>query len=130
MSETHPKPNNALGLIAAAAGGSVGYFIFFWMTRQGFYTLIIPPALLGLAGGLATGRRSQLFGIACGIAGLGLALFVEWRFAPFAADESFTFFLTHLHKRKPLTLLMLVIGTVISYRLALGMDRRQEGSST
>ena len=118
---THPT-NYTLGLIAAAIGGAIGYFVFFWMARQGFYTLIIPPALLGLAGGLATRGHTQVFGIICGIAGLLLAIVIEWQFAPFIADESFVYFLTHLHQRKPLTLLMLAIGPVISYRLALGWD--------
>ena len=128
MSNPIPLPRFTLAVIAAALGGSLGYFIFFWMTRQGFYTLIIPPALLGLAGGLVIQRRSQLFGVVCGVAGLGLALLIEWQFAPFIADESFVFFLRHIHERKPLTLAMLAIGTAISYRLALGMEQRPRNS--
>jgi hypothetical protein len=128
MSDANHKPNFAIGFVAAAAGGVIGYFVFFWMARQGFYTLIIPPALLGLAGGLAIRSRSQLFGILCGIAGLASALFIEWRFELKFADKSFAYFLAHLHECKPLTLIMLLIGTVISYRLALGMERRSGNS--
>lgn len=117
-----------LGLIAAAIGGAVGYFVFFWMASQGFYTLIIPPTLLGLAGGLAIRSHSQTFGILSGIAGLALALMIEWRFAPFKADGSLFYFLAHLHQLKPLTILMLVIGPVICYRLALGFDRQPKAN--
>lgn len=117
-----------LGFVAAAIGGVLGYFVFFWMARQGFYTLIIPPALLGFAGGLAIRSHSQIFGALCGIAGLLLALVIEWQFAPFKANGSLYYFLTHLHQLKPLTLLMLVIGPVISYRLALGFESRSNAN--
>jgi hypothetical protein len=110
----------AFGLLGAAAGGCLGYFIFFWIARQGLYALLIPPTSLGLVAGLCARNRSSILALICGIAGLALALFTEWRFAPFIADASLGYFITHLHQLKPLTLIMLALGTVISYRLALG----------
>ena len=124
MSEPIRKPRIALGLLAAAIGGCVGYFAFFWITRQGFYALILPPALLGLAAGYAVGARSQVFAIACGLAGLALGVFTEWKFAPFKADASLVYFITHIHETKQLTQILLAVGTVICYRMALGMDQR------
>ena len=123
MSDEKRKPRLVLGSIAAAIGGGLGYLIFFWMVRQGLYGMIIPPALLGLAAGFVVGARSQPFAIMCGIAGLALGVFCEWKFAPFIADKSLAYFLTHLHQLKPFTLILLVIGTIASYRLALGFDR-------
>jgi hypothetical protein len=124
MSEPNQKPRIALGLLAAAIAGCVGYFAFFWITRQGFYALILPPALLGLAAGYAVGARSQVFAIVCGFAGLALGIFTEWKFAPFKADGSLVYFVTHIQELKPLTQILLAVGTVISYRMALGMYQK------
>lgn len=111
-----------LGLLGAVIGGCVGYFAFFWISRQGFYALALPTAFVGLGAGLCARRRSSLLATICGIAGFALGLFTEWRFAPFIADNSLTYFLTHLHLLRPLTWIMLAIGAFLSYRLALGRD--------
>ena len=124
MSEHIRKPRIALGLIAAAIAGCVGYFAFFWITSQGFYALILPPALLGVAAGYAVGGRSQVFAIVCGFAGLVLGIFTEWKFAPLKADASLVYFVTHVHETQQLTQILLAVGTVICYRMALGMDQR------
>ena len=128
MSQTTPTKIIAAGLVGAVVGGCLGYAVFFWMAEQGFYGLILPPGLLGFTAGLFARRRSRPLAIFCGIAGLGLAIFAEWRFAPFRADGSLLYFLTHLHQLKPVTLLMLALGTFFSYRLALGRDRRNDAS--
>jgi hypothetical protein len=112
-----------LGLIGAAVGGCLGYFAFFWIARQGLYALLVPPALLGLAAGLCAWKRSSILATVCGIAGLALGLFTEWRFAPFIADPSLSYFITHVHQLRPLTLIMLAVGAVLSYRLALGYSQ-------
>ncbi len=117
------------GLLGAAVGGCLGYYAFFWIARQGFYALIVPPGLLGFSAGLCAGRRSTALAAICGGAGLALGLFTEWRFAPFIADESLLYFIMHIHTLKPLTLLMLGLGAFISYRLALGRDSRSEVAS-
>lgn len=122
MNNTVRQPRFLLGIVGAVVGGVIGYYVFQWIIQQGFYALIIPPALLGVAAGYGVGRRSQLFAVACGVAGFGLALFTEWKFFPFRADGSFLYFLSHFYLMKPLTLLMIALGTVFSYRLALGLD--------
>lgn len=122
MSQPIGLPRILFGIIGAIVGGVVGYYVFGWMLRQGLYGLILPPALLGLAGGYCIGRRSIPFAVCCGVAGLGLALFTEWKKIPFAVDDSFLYFITHLQDRKPLTLIMFALGTIFSYRLALGID--------
>ena len=123
MSESNRQPRIGVGVVGAAIGGGVGYYAFEWILTQGFYALIVPAALLGLTAGYAVRGKSQPFAIACGVAGLALGLFTEWSFLPFKVDGSLLYFLTHIQSLKPLTLVMLVIGTVVSYRLALGMDR-------
>ena len=86
--------------------------------RTGF----LPPGLMGYAAGLCARRRSTPLAVLCGVAGLALGLFTEWRFAPFAADVSLLYFLTHVHTLKLVTLLMLALGAYLSYRFALGRD--------
>lgn len=118
----------ALGLIGGALGGALGYFAFFWIIDQGFYALLLPAALLGFGAGVCARRRSSLLAAICGLAGAGLGLFTEWRFAPFLADPSFSHFITHVHKLPPITLIMLGFGTFLSYRLALGRDPKRIAS--
>jgi hypothetical protein len=112
----------ALGIAGGAVGGMVGYFAFFWIARQGFYAIVLPPALIGLGVGLAARRRSILLASISAAAGLVLGLFIEWQFAPFVVDGSLRYFVTHLHALRPLTLLMIALGTILSYRLALSFD--------
>ncbi len=113
-----------LGLLGAAIGGTAGFLLFDWILSQGFYALILPPALLGLSAGWFARGRSEPLAITCGIIGLGLGLFTEWSAFPFRVDESLLYFLTHIHHLKPITLLMLAVGTFLSYRLALGPDAK------
>jgi hypothetical protein len=113
-----------LGLLGAAVGGFIGYFAFFWIARQGFYAPLVPPSVLGLVAGLASRRRSVLLAVICGIGGLALGLFTEWKFAPFFADGSFIYFLTHILSLRPITLFLLALGTFLSYRFALGFSRK------
>lgn len=122
MSDSRESKTIALGLLGAALGGCLGYYAFFWIVRQGFYALILPPGLLGLTAGVFARRRSMPLAILCSVAGLALGLFTEWRFAPFKADESLPYFLLHVHLLKPVTLIMLALGAFFSYRLALGRD--------
>ncbi|HET6426293.1 MAG TPA: hypothetical protein VFG20_21555 [Planctomycetaceae bacterium] len=122
MAATTRWPALPFGLIGAVLGGTLGYFGFFWVAQQGFYALLLPAGLLGLGAAIGARGRSLPLAIICGLLGLLLTLYTEWRFSPFIADESFAYFITHLHKLKPITLLFVAVGTFLSYRLALGMD--------
>ena len=111
--------------IGGVAGGVVGYRIFFWLTGQGFYGMMIPGALLGLGSGLLARHPSQVRGLVCGLAGLALGVYTEWKFAPFLKDDSLTFLLTHLQDKTPIKLLMIGLGAVFAYWLGKdgGLDR-------
>ncbi|MEO8352299.1 MAG: hypothetical protein ABI680_11255, partial [Chthoniobacteraceae bacterium] len=121
---SNPARALALGIAGAALGGGAGYFIFMWIARQGFYALILPPALLGLGAGWLARQRSVPLATVCTIAGIALALFCEWRFAPFAADHSLGYFVTHLPDLRPITLIMAALGGYFSYRLSLVRETR------
>ena len=116
--------NLLLGLVGALIGGLSGYCLFFWIARQGFYALILPGTCLGLGCGTLCRRPSQLGGILCGVSGLALGIWTEWQFAPFVKDESFSFFIAHLHELKPITLLMIALGGLFAYWFGRGRNQR------
>jgi len=128
MSESSQPQTLLLGLLGAAIGGCIGYFAFFWIARQGFYALVIPGGLLGIVAGLFTKQRCPPLAIICGIAALLLGLATEWRRAPFAADQSLPYFLTHVHQLSAITLIMIALGSVVAYSSALGRNRPPAGT--
>ncbi len=105
---------NLAALIGAALGGTVGYYLFFWITRQGYYGLIIPGALLGIGAGLFK-PGGKWVAVVCGIAAVILGLVCEWQFAPYIRDNSFSYFLSHLHQLKPVTMIMIALGGLIGF---------------
>lgn len=106
--------DNLLSVAGAVVGGILGYLGFFWLANQGFYALALPGALLGLGAGVVK-NRSPFVAIACGIVALALGVFAEYRLAPFIADESLKYFLTHVHQLKSITLLMILIGGAVGF---------------
>jgi hypothetical protein len=106
--------NPLFAVMGAAAGGVLGYFLFFWIAAQGFYGLAIPGCALGL--GAAVVRNNSIFiAVLCGIAATLLGVFTEWRFAPFRADDSLGYFLGHLGDLKPITMIMIVLGGLLGF---------------
>lgn len=112
----------------AMLGGAVGHFAFGWFLDQGFYGLVLPGGLLGLGAGSTT-CRSRWPAVVCGVLALALGLFTEWRFRPFIVDDSFSYFLTHPQKLKPLTLLMIAAGTAIGFWVPFWRVESGSGSS-
>ena len=121
MSEEPSMESWLLGLVGAAIGGWLGYLAFFWIASQGFYALPVPGAVLGIGCGLLAQRRIMVLAIICGLAALSLGLFTEWRFRPFIADKSLSYFLGHLYELKPSTLLMIALGGVFGFWFGLGL---------
>ena len=54
-------------------------------------------------------------GLVCGVLGVVLGLITEWRFAPFVADGSLLYFLTHVGDLMPITLLMIGLSGVFAF---------------
>ncbi len=44
-----------------------------------------------------------------------LGLYSEWKFAPFRADDSFGYFMSHVADLKPITQGMIVLGAFFAY---------------
>ncbi len=114
--------DNILVLAAALIGGVLGHFIFFWVARQGFYGLILPGAGAGIVAGFFT-AKSKWVPVACGVFALLLGLLTEWRFAPFAKDDSLGYFLTHMHELKTITLIMIAVGGLLGFWIPFGKTR-------
>ena len=120
----------ALVLGGAVLGGLVGYFGFFWLTRQGFYGLVLPGGLLGMGAGIAT-CHSRWPSVVCGVSALALSLFTRWQFGHFDADVSFGYFLSHVYQLSPVTLLMIAAGTAIGFWVPfrrVEKDRRSDST--
>ncbi len=109
-----------IGLLGAIVGGAMGYFVYKWALSQGFYALVVPGAFLGFGFGSAARRSHLVFGILCFVLALGLSLFAEWSTWPFKADGSWWYFLTHLDQLKPLTWVMIGVGSIIAFTLGRG----------
>jgi len=122
---TRQITGNILGLIGAAVGGVLGYYIFLWLIHQGFYGLMIPGALLGLGCSLLSEHQSQLRGVLCAVAGLVLGMYSEWHFEWFKPDDGFAYLATHIHQKGLVTLLMLALGAFFAYWLGKDAGQRQ-----
>jgi hypothetical protein len=107
--------SNALGLVGAAIGGVAGYALFFWIASKGYYGMMIPGALMGLGSSLLARHRSVPRGAVVGLSALVLGVYTEWRYAPFKADQSFGFLVTHLTDTSPITLLMIGFGALFAF---------------
>jgi hypothetical protein len=120
----YKNANWPLGLIGAVGGGMAGYYVFSLLANQGLYGLVIPGATLGLCGGLLLRGKSNAFGVVCSLLGVLLGIFAEWRFAPFIADPSFAYFITHLYDLNAIILIMIAIGGLCAFWFGKG---REEG---
>jgi len=106
-----------MGVIGGIVGGVFGFVLFFWIIKQGFYAMVLPGASVGLGCGLLARHRSTPRGVACAIAALLLGLYTEWRYMPFIADDRFGFLVTHFYSLRPITLVMIGLGTALAYYL-------------
>ena len=103
-----------LALIGAAIGGAAGFFLTGWLERQGFYTVVLPGALIGF--GSMFGKFRTVFGaIFLALAALVLIYFTEWKYFPFSKDQSLNYFVGHIGDLKTLTHVMAALGTAIAF---------------
>jgi hypothetical protein len=117
----------AVPLAGAAIGGVIGYFLFAWLLSSGFYAMVLPGALIGF--GASVGKNKSIaIAVVCGVAALALCVWMEWHFFPFNADDSFGYFVAHIHKLSPVTLLMMVAGTAMGFWFALPRGGRRAAS--
>lgn len=128
MSKSDQLTSALLVIAFATAGGVLGYFAFFWVATQRLYALVLPGGLLGLAASMAPVRWVG-WAVICGAAALVLGLFTEWRFAPWLADGSLSYFLAHLHQLRPMTWIMIVVGAAVGFFAPFNRYRRDHALS-
>lgn len=122
MQKPLPMRDIAYGVLGGIAGACLGYFAFQGIARQGFYALVLPGALTGIGCGSLSRHKSILLGIACALLGTLAGIVTEWRFAPFKKDDSFGFFLTHLHQLSSVTQFLIILGGIMAGWFGLGRD--------
>jgi hypothetical protein len=66
-----------LAVLGTTIGAVIGYYLFFWITKQGLYPMVVPGALMGLGCGALSGTKSNAIGIVCALAAVILGLFIE-----------------------------------------------------
>ena len=105
------------GLVGACVGGLVGYYLFAWITRQGFFALVVPGAVAGLACGFCSVDHSKVRGVLCALIALAAGVLSYWNFfsPPFDTDGSLLDLIKNGHRLPPITLIMLVLGTFLGF---------------
>ncbi|MCB1061758.1 MAG: hypothetical protein KDN20_02415 [Verrucomicrobiae bacterium] len=113
-----------LVLGGALLGGVVGYLVFSWLVRNsGAYGFAIPGVLVGLGASFYRGAPTWAT-ILCGVIGLGFGVFSIWKMAPFIADGSFGYFVSHLHHLPTIQLILLSLGTGVAFWLPFARRAR------
>jgi hypothetical protein len=117
--------SNLLGLVGAALGGVLGFYVYRWILNQGFIGGMIPGAFLGLGCSLLARHPSIARGVVCGVAGLILGLFTDWYTT--ITQQTFREYLLDIKSINQVILLTIAIGTFIAFWL--GKDAGLAGRS-
>ena|SRR3990172_3647455 len=105
---------NLTTILCGILGGVIGYAGFVWLLGQGYYALVLPGGLLGLAAGIVPSRWRWV-PIICAILAIGAGLIAEHRAFPFVADPSLGYFLRHLGDLRPVTMMLIGLGGFIGF---------------
>src|SRR3954469_23841302 len=98
-------PNSLKNLLCGVVGGAIGFFLFGWFLKYGFYAMIAPGGLAGL-GAAVFKHRSKLLPIVTGVSALCLGFATEWLQRPWR-DDTFSYFIRHLSDLSPVAWLMI-----------------------
>ncbi len=102
-----------LGLVGAAVGGVVSYFVFHWFLRRGIVLLALPGALVGLGRFVVVRRKSWLLAGICMAVGLSLTLYI--------ADNVVVGGIGSL---RPFAIFVIVTGGLIAFWFGLGRSAK------
>jgi Ca2+/Na+ antiporter len=108
------------GATGAVLGAVIGSAIFLALLKIGLYALIVPGALTGMGGAWLSRIYSPVVGVICLVIGAVVTILCEWYKFPFIADDSFIYFVTHLHQLKAMALLLGGIGIVVAFMFGKG----------
>src|SRR4051812_6008054 len=112
-----------LGAVGALAGAVVGFWGVGIFARQGFHAIVLPAGLPGIIGGAIARKRSALWAIGCGLLGLAAGIATEWKYRPFIADKSLSYFVSHISDVTPMVLGVIIVGSIIGGWFAFSIGR-------
>lgn len=110
-----PKKTILLGSVGAVLGAVLGWAIFYGLTRVGLYALVAPGAMAGIVAGRCTRQYSVPVGIISLFVGAVATVLSEWHHAPWIADDSLVYFVTHLHKLSLPTMILGGLGIAVAF---------------
>jgi predicted nucleic acid-binding protein len=115
--------NELKNVIGGIVGGAVGYFVFAWCLKYGFYAMIAPGGLLGIGASFYRHRLMALPFVSA-VAALVLGFFAEWKKRPFAKDDSLGYFVSHLTDLTPVTWIMILVGAALAFYFPYAQYRK------
>ncbi len=124
----YPLKNLLLGLVGAAIGGVVGYFLTDWAQSQGFVALVVPGGAVGLGFGLAARKRHISFGVIGAVLAAAAGFFTDWKL--FENGLSISEYFQQLPKHSPIVWLMLAVGVWLGFSWAHGRPSRYRNESS
>lgn len=113
-SASHDVKQLLLITLGATAGGALGVFVSWFLLKQGMHAAAAPGVLLGLGAGLFRHRFIAVPFVCCLLA-LAVGIGTEAWLFPFRADESFGYFVTHLHQVFPSSLILIGVGGLMGF---------------
>ena len=116
-------PNSLKNLICGLAGGAIGYFLFAWFLKYGFYAMIAPGGLLGLGASFYP-HRSKFLPVLTGVLALCVGFVAEWKEHYYREDQSFGYFVSHVSGADPVFWLMVLAGGALGFYLPFAQYRK------
>ncbi|MFK7766787.1 MAG: hypothetical protein AB8B55_06160 [Mariniblastus sp.] len=125
----YPVKNLILGLVGAAIGGVLAYFLTDYARQQGLIALVLPGAGVGLGFGLAARHRHFSFAVIGGVLAVIAGLFTHWK-AFYKEGVTLVEYFDQLGQETPLIWLMLACGVWLGYSWSYGRPKRYRAETS
>lgn len=111
---SHDAKQLFLVALGAIGGGALGVFVSWILVKQGMHAAAAPGVLLGLGAGLFRHRFIAVPIVYCLLA-IAVGIGTEAWLFPFRADDSVSYFVTHLHQVLPSSLILIAVGGAMGF---------------
>lgn len=113
-----PSPIHlARGIGAALGAAVVAYFAVYFLKKNGFYTMMLPGLLIGMACGYLSGCKSPVMGVVALVVALIAGVLIEWHVY---WDVTLPTFLSKFHTIGSTRLLMHGLGAAMAFWFGTG----------